>query len=107
MIPLFPADEACLICRKACLDRCREHAIHCRELSDFKYRHDFVRDVLFNVFKCLRVSLKKEEHVNFLMDPQEEEIYTKASRYFVVRVGRRKTCMRGLDWSILTYGIDH
>ncbi|MCI11809.1 auxilin-like protein, partial [Trifolium medium] len=40
MIPLFSMDEACPICRKACLDTFGEHASHCRELSDFKYRHD-------------------------------------------------------------------
>jgi hypothetical protein len=49
MIPLFPIDEVCPVCRKACLDNFREHAVHCRELSGFKYRHDFVRDVLFDI----------------------------------------------------------
>jgi hypothetical protein len=32
--------------------------------------------------------------------------HTEASRYFGVWVGRRKTCMCGLDFSILTRGID-
>ncbi|KAK2435305.1 hypothetical protein QL285_020378 [Trifolium repens] len=71
MIPLFPVDEVCPVCRKACLDKFGEHAVHCRELPDFKYRHDLVRDVLFDVFKRAEVSVKKEASVNFLTDPLE------------------------------------
>ncbi|GJT09219.1 hypothetical protein Tco_0843681 [Tanacetum coccineum] len=36
MIPLFPVDEICPVCRKACLDSFGEHAVHCKELSCFK-----------------------------------------------------------------------
>lgn len=35
------------------------------------YRYEFVRDVLFNIFKRARVSVKKEDPVNFLTGPQE------------------------------------
>ncbi|KAK2429154.1 hypothetical protein QL285_027614 [Trifolium repens] len=58
VIPLFPADEVCPVCRKACLDRFWEHAVHCRELPGFKYRHNFVCDVLFYVCKRAGVSVK-------------------------------------------------
>ncbi|PNY15245.1 auxilin-like protein [Trifolium pratense] len=71
MIPIFPIDEVCPVCRKACLDQFGEHAVHCKELPGFKYRHDFVRDVLCDIFKRVGVSVKKEAHVNFLTDPQE------------------------------------
>jgi hypothetical protein len=71
MILLFPADEVCHVCRKAYLDRFGEHAVHCRELSSFKYRHDFVRDIFFDVFNRARVSVNKEALVNFLTDPLE------------------------------------
>ncbi|PNY11632.1 auxilin-like protein [Trifolium pratense] len=71
MIPLFPVDEVCPVCRKACLDKFGEHAFYCRELPGFKYRHDLVRDVLFDVFKRAGVSVKKEAPVNFLTDPLE------------------------------------
>ncbi|KAK2380389.1 hypothetical protein QL285_068089 [Trifolium repens] len=71
MIPLFLMDEVCPVYRKACLDNFGEHIVHCRELSDFKYSHDFVRDVLFDVFKRAGISAKKEASVNFLTDPQE------------------------------------
>ncbi|MCI42729.1 auxilin-like protein, partial [Trifolium medium] len=37
MILLFSKDEVCPVCRKTCLDTIWEHAVHCRELSDFKY----------------------------------------------------------------------
>ncbi|KAL6547310.1 hypothetical protein OROMI_023031 [Orobanche minor] len=71
MIPIFPVDETCIVCRKACLDTFGEHVVHCRELLGFKYRHDMVRDVLFDVFRRAGVSAKKEAPVNFLTDPLE------------------------------------
>jgi hypothetical protein len=71
MIPLFPVDEVCQVCRKACLDTFGEHATHCRELTGFKYRHDLVRNVLFYSFRRTKISVKKETPVNFLTDPQE------------------------------------
>jgi len=57
------------VCRKACLDTFGEHVVHCKELHDFKYIHDFVRDVLFDIFRRAGVSVKKETPVNFLTDP--------------------------------------
>ena len=51
MIPLFPVDDPCPVCRKCCLDSFGEHAVHCKELPGFKYRHDLVRDVLYDVLK--------------------------------------------------------
>ena len=69
MIPLFLFDKVCPVCRKACLDTFGEHAVHCRELPGFKYRHDLVRDVLFDIFRRAGVSAKKEALVNFLTDP--------------------------------------
>ncbi|KAK2441803.1 hypothetical protein QL285_013051 [Trifolium repens] len=71
MIPLFSKDEVCHVCRKAYLDTFGEHAVHCRELTCFKYRHDLVRDVLFDIIRCAGISVKKEAPVNFLTDPQE------------------------------------
>ncbi|KAF5811722.1 putative exostosin [Helianthus annuus] len=71
MIPLFPVDEVCHVCHKACLDSFGEHAVHCREIPGFKYRHDLVRDVLFDIFRCAGISAKKEAPVNFLTDPLE------------------------------------
>jgi len=69
MIPLFPIGEVCPICRKACLDTFGEHVVHCKELLGFKYRHDFVRDALFDIFRRTGVSVKKEAPVNFLTGP--------------------------------------
>ncbi|GKA31056.1 hypothetical protein Tco_0717361 [Tanacetum coccineum] len=71
MIPLFPVDEPCPVCRKVCLDSFGEHAVHCKELPGFKYRHDFVRDVLYDVLKRAGISSRKEAPVNFLTDPLE------------------------------------
>ncbi|KAL8257952.1 hypothetical protein R6Q59_029993 [Mikania micrantha] len=51
MIPMYPEDETCPICRKACMDKYGEHAVHCKELPGFKYRHDWVRDVLWDILR--------------------------------------------------------
>nr|GEX68040.1 putative reverse transcriptase domain-containing protein [Tanacetum cinerariifolium] len=42
MILLFLVDAICRVCRKACLDSFGEHAVDCKELPGFKYRHDMV-----------------------------------------------------------------
>nr|GEX82751.1 hypothetical protein [Tanacetum cinerariifolium] len=60
MIPMFSVDEPCPVCRKVCLDSLGEHAVHCKELPGFKYRHDLVRDVLCDVLKRAGISSKKE-----------------------------------------------
>lgn len=39
--------------------------------SDLKYRHDFVRHLLFDIFWWARVFVKKETFVNFLTDRQK------------------------------------
>ena len=65
MIPIFSTDEICLCC-KTCLNSFEKHAVHCKELSGFKYRHAIIRDVLFAIYKCVDVSAKKAIHVNFL-----------------------------------------
>ncbi|KAJ0714665.1 putative exostosin [Helianthus annuus] len=71
MIPMYLEDEICPICRKACMDKYGEHAIHCKELPGFKYRHDWVRDVLGDILRRAGISAKKEAPVNFLTDPME------------------------------------
>jgi len=71
MIPLFSIDEVCPVCRKACLNTFGEHVVHCKELFGFKFRHDFVRDLLFDIIRRVGVSVKKEAPMNFLTDPLE------------------------------------
>ncbi|GJU28474.1 putative reverse transcriptase domain-containing protein [Tanacetum coccineum] len=71
MNPLFPVDEPCPVFRKVCLDSFGEHAVHFKELPGFKYRHDLVRDILYDVLKRARISSKKEASMNFLIDPLE------------------------------------
>jgi len=39
-----------------------------KELPSFKYRHDFVRDVLFDIFRRAGISVKKKALLNFLTD---------------------------------------
>ena len=68
MIPLFSNDEACPVCRKVWLETLGEHVVHCKEFPDFNYKHDFVRDLLFDIFRRAGVPVKKEVLVNFLTD---------------------------------------
>jgi len=72
MISLFPIDELCHVCCKMCLNIFGEHAVHCKELLDFKNKHDFVRDAFFDIYRRTRVSVKKEAHVNFLTNPLDK-----------------------------------
>lgn len=41
------------------------------DLSNFKYQHNFVSDVIFDILRWVRVSMEKKMHVNFLTDPHE------------------------------------
>lgn len=61
--------------RKVCFNNYGEHDIQCKELLDFKYRHDFVRYVICDVLKRAGILTKKQKEeeasVNFLSDPLE------------------------------------
>ncbi|KAM0003313.1 putative exostosin [Helianthus debilis subsp. tardiflorus] len=94
MIPLFTVDEVCPVCHKACLESFREHAVHFRELPGFKYRHDLVRDVLFDIFRCAGISAKKEAPVNFLTAPLEGRSTLRPADILVFGwVGGKHACM--------------
>nr|GEY48359.1 putative exostosin-like protein [Tanacetum cinerariifolium] len=68
MILLFSVDVICPVCRKACLDSFGKHVVHCKELPGFKYRHDMIMDVLYDICRRVGISVKKEAPVNFLTD---------------------------------------
>ncbi|KAJ0453014.1 putative exostosin [Helianthus annuus] len=56
IIPMYPEDETCTTCRKACMDKYGEHAVHCKELLGFKYRHDWVRNVCKLLWRWKKVT---------------------------------------------------
>nr|GEY72894.1 putative reverse transcriptase domain-containing protein [Tanacetum cinerariifolium] len=94
MIPLFSVDAICPVCRKACLDSFGEHAVHCKELTGFKYRHDMVRIVLFDICRCAGISAKKEAPVNFLTAPSNERSTLRPAEVLVVGwVGGKHACV--------------
>nr|GEW59619.1 hypothetical protein [Tanacetum cinerariifolium] len=94
MIPLFSVDSICPVSRKACLDSFGEHAVHCKELSKFKYRHDMVRDVLFDICRRARISAKKEVPVNFLTDPSDRRSTLRPADVLVFDwVGGKHACV--------------
>ncbi|MFS7909077.1 putative exostosin [Helianthus anomalus] len=94
MIPLFQVAEVCPVCHKACLDSFGERAVHCRELPGFKYRHDLVRDVLFDIFRCAGIFAKKETPVNFLTDPLEGRSTLRPADILVLGcVGGKHACV--------------
>lgn len=53
------------------LDTFEEYMTNCKDLLNFKYRRDFVRDVLFDLFERDKVYVKKWKLVNLLSDPQK------------------------------------
>nr|GEW54064.1 auxilin-like protein [Tanacetum cinerariifolium] len=94
MIPLFLVDVICPVCRKACLDSFGEHSVHCKELPRFKYRHDMVRDVLFDIYRRAGISAKKEAPVNFLTHPSDGRSTLRPADVLVFRwVGRKHVCV--------------
>ncbi|CAK8572934.1 unnamed protein product [Lathyrus sativus] len=94
MIPLFPVDEVCPIFPNVCLDTFRKHAIHCKELPGFKYRHNLVRDILFDIFRRVGVSVKKEVHVNFLTKPREGKSALRPADVLVNEwIGEKHACV--------------
>ncbi|GKG39498.1 hypothetical protein Tco_0463643 [Tanacetum coccineum] len=48
-----------------------EHAVHCKELPGFKYRHEMVKDILFDICRRAGISANKEGPVNFLTDASD------------------------------------
>ncbi|GKB78774.1 putative reverse transcriptase domain-containing protein [Tanacetum coccineum] len=94
MIPLFPIDAICPVCRKTCLDSFGEHAVHCKELPGLKYRHDMVRDVLFDICRRAGISAKNESLVNFLTDPSDGRSTLRPADVLVFGwVGRKHACV--------------
>jgi len=94
MIPLFSIDEVCPVCHKAYLDTFGEHVVHCKELPGFKYRHDFVRDVLFDIFRRAGISVKKEVRMNFLTDPLDRRSTLRPADMMVYGwVGGKHACV--------------
>lgn len=72
----------------------RERAIYCKELPGFKYQYEFVRDVIFDIFRCTRVSVKKDSYVNFFTDPHQERINLRSVDVMVYgRVGEKHACV--------------
>ena len=71
-----------------------EHVVHCKELLDFKYRHVFVRDVLFEIFRRAGVSVKKDVLVNFLTDPLDRRSTLRPADVMMYRwVGGKHACV--------------
>jgi hypothetical protein len=82
------------VCRKACLDTFGEHAVHRKELPSFKYMHDFVRDVPFDIFRRAGVSVKKEAPMNFLTNPLDRRLTLRYADVMVYRwIGEKYACV--------------
>jgi hypothetical protein len=86
MIPLFSIDGVCPVCRKAC-----------RELSNFRYRYDLVRDVLL-IFLSAQKYQKKGS-------TRRDHLHLGQSMFWCM-AGWEETCMCRFDWSFSTCGID-
>nr|GEV31207.1 auxilin-like protein [Tanacetum cinerariifolium] len=80
--------------QRACLDSFGEHAVHCKKLSGFKYRHDMVRDVLFDICRHAGISAMKEAPINFLSDPSNGRSTLRPTSVLVFGwVGEKHACV--------------
>ena len=76
------------------MDTFGEHAVYCKEFLDFKYINDFVKDVLFDIFRRARISVKKEAPVNFLTDPLDRRSTLRPADVIVYGwVGGKHACV--------------
>lgn len=66
-IPLFAKDNTCPCCKRA-TDRFEDHAIHCAREVGQKYRHDMVRDLLYELCYKAGVSAGKEVSIGLMSD---------------------------------------
>jgi len=83
VIPSFPIDEVFPVCCKACLNTFREHTLHCKELPIFKYH--YVRDILFDIFRHARSSMKKKTPLNLLSNVVDGRSTLMATNVLVYR----------------------
>jgi len=65
-----------MVDRKMCLYM--EHATHLKII-----RYDFVRDILFYIFRWVGVSVKKETPVNFLNDSLDRRLTLRSADVMV------------------------
>ena len=94
MILLFSINEVCHVYHKTCMDTFEEHVVHCKKHYGFKYIHDFVRDIFFDIFRRTRVSMKNEASVNFLADPIDRRSTLKLANFIVyICVGGKHACV--------------
>nr|GEY08214.1 putative reverse transcriptase domain-containing protein [Tanacetum cinerariifolium] len=64
------------------------------KLPRFKYRHDMVKDFLFDICRRAGISAKKEASVNFLTDPSDGRSTLRPADVLVFGwVGRKHACM--------------
>lgn len=98
MIPLFSIDEVCHVCRKVCLDTFRERVIHCTNLSSFKWWHDLVRDVMFDIFWRVVVSVRRRRLWIFLLTHMMGRSTLRLANVLVYGWIRRKHVCVDLTW---------
>nr|GEW63144.1 auxilin-like protein [Tanacetum cinerariifolium]GEW95399.1 auxilin-like protein [Tanacetum cinerariifolium] len=68
--------------------------VHCKELPSFKYRHDMIRDVLFDICRGAGISVKKEAPMNFLTDPSDGRSTLRPADILVFRwAGEKHVCV--------------
>ncbi|GJU55159.1 hypothetical protein Tco_1228873 [Tanacetum coccineum] len=79
--------------------------IPCKELLGFKYRHDMVRDALFDICRRVVISTKKEAPVNFLTDPLDGRLILRQPDVLVFGWVSRKH-MHGSDRDFSSHGVE-
>jgi len=79
-----------------------------KELSDFIFKHDFVKDAIFNIFKRVRVFVKKEAPpMNFLSNPLDgRSTFGSADIDVMCTDVQEENMIVGFDWGFTTCEIE-
>nr|GEV44048.1 reverse transcriptase domain-containing protein [Tanacetum cinerariifolium] len=71
-----------------------KNTVYYKKLQGFKYRHDSVKDVLFDICRRAGISSKKEAAVNLLTDPSDGRSTLRPDDVLVFRwVGGKHVCV--------------
>ncbi|KAL5713679.1 hypothetical protein ACHQM5_015733 [Ranunculus cassubicifolius] len=65
-VPLFQEGGYCPSCHKKVMDKYGDHAVACGSEIGYKYRHNLVRDTLFDIMGRAGIGVQKEAPLGFL-----------------------------------------
>ena len=67
-IPLFSDGALCSSCHVHRMDQWGDHVVHCSSEVGVKFRHNLVRDILFDICSKVGIAVRKEAPMGFLTE---------------------------------------